>query len=472
MADRYGRSLRATLAFWMLPTGICIFASSIWISQSAVGRMADGAYDRSLSGALRAIEADISVQSGGLGIELPYELFANLQAAAAGTVYFRVSTDDGLVQIGDTRLPDPPSTTEAAQFFDATYLGQSLRMGAMRKKLAVPLYGAATPQTVLIEVAETTASREAFLNRIAQVAFWRDVAALLVGLAVLVIGTGLALRPLSRLQDRFDQRRPDDLSPVDGAALPSEVRPLVDSFNALMSRHVGQAAAQKRFLDDASHQLRTPISVLRMQLDYALASTDPAERQSTLEAMRDIVDRTARTTAQLLALARVDSRTTPKVPVELGAVVAEVARLHLASARRRRIALDLDLPAGPVIVPAAETLLYEAVSNLLDNAIRLSPEGGNIVVHLRQRSEYVLLSVADQGPGMSPERLARVGERFLSDGGGAGIGLSLVDAVMRMHDGALRVRNRTSGGLKATLTFHTATAVSKKSDIRGEMKAF
>lgn len=452
MPERYGRALRTTLALWMVPTAACVFAASIWLSQSAIGRLADSAYDRSLSGALQAIEANVSVQSGGLGIELPYALFANLQAAAAGTVYFRISTDDGLVQIGDTALPDPPSDGRVAQFFDATYLGQSLRVGAVRKQLSVPLYGAAIPQTVLIEVAETTASREAFLKRITRLAFWRDAAALLVALVVLGIGVGVALRPLSRLRDRFDRRRPDDLSPLDGAELPAEVRPLVDSFNALMARHRDQAVAQKRFLDDASHQLRTPISVLRMQLDYALANPDPDLRQSTLEAMGAVLDRTARTTTQLLALARVDSAATPFGTVDLVDVIREAARLHLPPARRKRVALDLDMPETPVILPASETLLYEAVSNLLDNAIRLSPVSGDVTLRLGDAEGGILLTVSDRGPGMSPDRLARLGERFLTGGDGAGIGLSLVFAVARAHGGTLTARNRSGGGLTVAMT--------------------
>ncbi|WP_435169841.1 sensor histidine kinase [Falsirhodobacter sp. 1013] len=468
MPDRRVRSLRATLALWMIPASLCVFGSSIWLTQNAIARLADSAYDRSLSGALRAIEADLSVQSGGLGIELPYALFANLQAAATGTVYFRVSTDDGLVQIGDTRLPDPPSPTRKAQFFDATFLGQSLRVGAVRKQLAVPLYGAATPQTVLIEVAETTASREAFLGRIARLAFWRDATALLAALAVLVVGVGMALRPLLRLRDRFDRRAPGDLSPLDGSALPAEVRPLIDSFNALMARHADQAAGQKRFFDDASHQLRTPLSVLRMQLDYALTTPDPAERHATLEAMRAVVDRTARTTGQLLALARVDSGAVPLTDVDLSAVLREVAFLHLPAARRKRIALDLDLPDTPVILPAAETLLYEAVSNLLDNAVRLSPAGGEVTLRLDRRARHAAMTVSDRGPGMTADRLARVGERFLSDGeGGAGIGLSLAVAVARMHGGTFTAANRAGGGLEVALVLPLTSTLSKNRLVGG-----
>lgn len=440
------RSLRATLALWLTAAGAAVILASVALTQNAVARLADSAYDRSLSGALRAVEENVSVQSGGLGIDLPYALFANLQATTDGTVYFRIRTEDGLVQIGDTGLPEPPTVPVGVpRFFDAAYLGEQIRVAAIRKRLDAPLYGKGTPQTVLIEVAETTTSREAFLGRIARVSFWRDVAVLGIAVAVLVLGTGAALRPLSRLRDRFDRRRPDDLSPLEASEVPSEVRPLVESFNALLARHAAQAAARKRFLDDASHQLRTPISVLRMQLDYAIAA-DEAERAATLNAMHATVERATRSTAQLLALARADAAVAPMGPVDPAALLRAVAMLHLAAARRRRIVLDLDLPDDLPMRHGSEALLHDALSNLLDNAIRLSPDGATIEIGAR----HDRLWVADRGPGMTGERLARLGERFLTDGG-TGLGLSVAQAVARMHGGTLTARNRSGGGLEVTL---------------------
>ncbi|SMO81208.1 sensor histidine kinase [Paracoccus laeviglucosivorans] len=445
-------SLRATVALWMVPTILFSFGSSWWLTQVNVRELANSAYDRTLDGALRAIEDNISTKSGGLGVELPYALFASLQATSAGTVYFRVSSQDGLVQIGDVALPPAPKlATGVPLFYNAEYLDQNVRIGALRTTLAAPLYGAAQAQDVVIEVAETAASRQAFLDRIGDAAFWRDVVTTFLGLALMMLGIGFALRPLERLRQRFDSRGAEDLSPLDESQLPAEVRPLVQSFNALLLRHAALAGAQRRFLDDASHQLRTPISVLRMQLDYALQTDDPTERRATLEAMRPVIERSTRTTSQMLALARADATTTGQGdPVDPARILSEVARLHLQSARRKGLLMDLDLPELSPTLIGHETLIYEALSNLLDNAIRHSPKGGTIRLALSLDPDGLAIDISDDGPGMSREGLARLGERFRTEGGN-GLGLALVQSVAKAHGGRLSARNRDDGGLQVTL---------------------
>lgn len=441
----------------MLPTILFSFGSSFWLTQVNVSQLADSAYDRTLDGALRAIEGNISTQSGGLGVDLPYALFASLQATSRGTVYFRVSTQDGLVQIGDSALPDPPGLTDGVpRFYDAEYLGQRLRIGALRTTLPAALYGADLPQKVVIEVGETATAREAFLDNIANAAFWRDVVTTCLALALMMLGIGAALRPLQRLRQRFDSRGPSDLSPLEESQLPAEVRPLVQSFNALLLRHAALAGAQRRFLDDASHQLRTPISVLRMQLDYALQTDDPAERQATLIAMRPVIERSTRTTAQMLALARADAAALGQGdPVDPARILSEVARLHLPAVRRKGLLLDLDLPEATCTVIGHDTLIYEAFSNLLDNAIRHSPVGATIQIGLTAQAGNVVISIADEGPGMSAEGLARLGERFRTDDG-HGLGFALVQSVAKAHGGSVVAGNRTDGGLRVALMFPQA----------------
>lgn len=450
------RSLRATLVLWMVPSVLAVFTASIILTQSTLSRLADSAYDRSLAGALRAIEANVAVTQGGFGFDLPYVLFANLQATSGGTVYVRISTDDGLVDIGDPGLPGPAGAERGIpRFSDAAYLDQDIRVGVLQTRLSEPLYGAAVPQMVTIRLAETTMARDAFLAGIVRVAFWRDAAAVLGAMAVLAVAMAAALRPLARLRARFDRRAPDDLSPVDPAELPAEVRPLIRSFNTLLGRHGEQALARKRFLDDASHQMRTPISVLGMQVDHAL--THPQEREDTLRAMRGVLDRANRSISQLLALARVDAAAIPMTDVDVADLVRGVALLHLRPARRKRLILDLDLPETPLRVAAAEGLLHEAVSNLLDNAIRLSPEGATIRITLRAK-DGIHLHIADRGPGMDEAQLARLGQRFASTDG-VGLGLAFGMAVARMHGGRLTARNRSGGGLD--VAFHLPLPVLK-----------
>lgn len=268
-----GRRLAVSLGLWILPAVILAMAASLWMSATTITELSDSAYDRSLAGAIRAIDANISTESGGVGVELPYNLFAFFELTAQGRVYFSVSTDDNLVQIGDVLLPKPSDLELGEiQFEDVSYFGETVRLGSLRRPL-----DAARPDgtSITIQVAETNGSRTAFQNVLIERAIVRDVLVVLALGLMLGVGVYVAVKPLRRLRDAIDRRAPYDLTPIDGPGLPAEVRPLVDAINRLMQRNREQAEQQRRFLDDASHQLRTPMAVLRTQIDVALHEADP-----------------------------------------------------------------------------------------------------------------------------------------------------------------------------------------------------
>ncbi|ARO14881.1 two-component system, OmpR family, sensor histidine kinase TctE [Ketogulonicigenium robustum] len=458
-------SLRLALALWMLPLSLFAFLSSLWVTHSNIGALADSAYDRSLAGAVRAIEENISTTNGGLGVQLPYTLLATLQAASTSVIYVRVSTDDKLVQIGDIGLPPPPAVgVDQPSFFTTTYLGKELRGAALRVPLEQPLYGAAAPQSLIVEVAETTESRALFLRRVADVAFLRDVAISLIGLALLVIGIGVSLRPLTRLKEMFDHRAPNDLSPIPTRNIPTEAGPLIDSFNTLLQRYADQYAAQRRFLDDASHQLRTPISVLQLQMDYALSAPSPEAQREAIVAMRPVIERATRMTRQLLTLARAENLSATHVQnwnqIDLTTLLPEVLRLHLAPARQVGVRLDLDLPDAPVMIAGDDTLIFEGLSNLLENAIRHSPAGATVAVTLLKQP-LPAITIRDHGLGAPAQILSHLGTPFLTirndrSSSGTGLGLSLAQAVARAHGGDLVAENPTDGGFQITMRFADA----------------
>lgn len=455
-----GRSLRLALALWMLPLSMFVFLSSLWVTHSNIAALADSAYDRSLAGAVRAIEENISTTNGGLGVQLPYTLLATLQAASTSVIYVRVSTDDKLVQIGDIGLPPPPAIgSDRPHFYTITYLGKELRGAALRVPLAQPLYGADAPQSLIVEVAETTESRALFLRRVSDVAFVRDLSISLIGLGLLVVGIGVSLRPLTRLKEMFDGRAPHDLSPIPTGGIPTEARPLIDSFNTLLQRHADQYAAQRRFLDDASHQLRTPISVLQLQVDYALSTPSPEAQREAIAAMGPVIARATQMTRQMLTLARAENLSATHVQnwkqIDLTALLPEVLRLHLAPARAATVALDLDLPDGPVMIAGDDTLIFEGLSNLLDNAIRHSPAGGTVTVSLCSGA-LAEITIRDHGRGAPPQILAHLGEAFLTirsdrSSAGTGLGLSLAQTVARAHGGDLVAENPADGGFQITM---------------------
>jgi two-component system sensor histidine kinase TctE len=238
------------------------------------------------------------------------------------------------------------------------------------------------------------------------------------------------------------------------------------------------ARTQRQFLDDASHQLRTPLSVLRTQVDFALRETDPAEVRRALLAMHEGLDRAVRMANQMLALARardaslLEGGAVMEV-VDLVELAQGVARQLLPSARAKRLDFGVENQTTPIPVLGSDWLLREALLNLVDNAIRYAPVGSAVTVHVLCDERHALLQVEDQGPGMNAHDLERAGVRFRRGAAGkhlpgAGLGLAIVRTIAQMHGGSLRLENReAASGLHATLVF----SLARSAQIESQWKA-
>lgn len=452
------------LALWILPAVAVTMATSLWMSATSIIELSDSAYDRSLAGAIRAIDSNISTESGGVGVELPYNLFEFFELTAQGRVYFNVSTDDGLVQIGDVLLPPTENLElEELRFEDAIYLGDPVRIGALKRLLHA---NDEDGPSVTIQVAETKGSRNAFQNTLLERSITRDVAVVLAMAAMLAIGVYFAVRPLRRLRDAIDRRESDDLTPINGEGLPAEVRPLVEAVNRLMQRNLSRADQQRRFLDDASHQLRTPMAVLRTQIDVALHETDVETIHETLRSSRGVLDRSSRTINQLLTLARAQTSEGtdiyPQSLIDLRELVAEAIRARWSQLRRRKMDCTLEGSEDVLPVRANEALLGEAINNILDNAISYARAGTLISVHAERDGSMAQVSISDEGPGMSDEDIAQSGIRFRRGAAaegklGSGLGMAIAVAAAKSSGGQVTVRNRVDrSGLVVTFSIPLA----------------
>lgn len=443
--DRTGRRLAVTLGLWIVPAIVVAMATTLWFSATTIREMADSAYDRSLAGAIRAIDANISTESGGVGVELPYNLFAFFQLTAQGKVYFNVSTSDGLVQIGDVLLPQTGGLASGElRFEDGTYFGEQIRIGTLMRPLDA---GKPEGTQITIQVAETKVSRTSFRNELILRAVLRDLLVVAVIAALLAVGVFLAVKPLNRLREAIDAKEPDDLTPVEVSSLPLEVIPLVQAMNGLMQRTVDQAEQQRRFLDDASHQLRTPMTILRTQIDYALHQENLGEIRQTLGASRDVLERAVRTTNQLLALAKArthqGTEIYPQSVLNLSETAADTIRTLWPRIRARRMDCILEAPDDPVRIRANEGLLQEAFMNILDNAVSYTQEGSLIAVVIRHKDGAAAIDFIDEGPGMNAEELVHAGTRFRSGNRkGSGLGLAIALTVARASGGTMVVKNR------------------------------
>ncbi len=285
------------------------------------------------------------------------------------------------------------------------------------------------------------------------------LAVALGGAVVMIMRLGLA--PLDKLAWQVGQRDADDLRPLDGAALPRELQPLASSINDAFGLLQNALDRERQFASDAAHELRTPVAIIQTQLENALAESgeaaEPALR-SALEATRSL----GQLIGQLLELARLSPATqrSNHKPVELTRLVAEQVAHHVSAIDAKHLDVSLAGQAG-VQVQGNPRLLAILVRNLLDNAIKYTPDAGTVDIVVRSRQSMVELSICDSGPGIPAQLRQRALQRFCrlpqqqADAGvsGSGLGLALVEMIARMHRATLDLGSAETGGLEVTLRF-------------------
>ncbi len=450
-------SLRRGLLVLLLPMLAGITALELWMTDRDASDAANSAYDRSLLGAVKSIASNISTASGGLSVELPYRMFEFFELTANGQVYFRVASKDGLVEIGSADLPPPPTALlpDTPVFYDAVYFGEAVRLAAYSTTLNDKL-GPTLGRTVMIQVAESVRSRHDFTTRFIALAAWRDALVFVLTLACVALAVTLALKPMARLAAQVRSRQPDDLTPLAEGGLPAEVAPLVMAVNQHMGRSHLLSLQQREFVDDASHQLRTHLTTLHMQVDYIAGEDDMARVKHAVAALGDEIRRSTHTTNQLLALARSDAAALQCQPFGMRSLVRDVALQCMAQARAKAIDLGVRDGEDDETAWGDAGLLREALLNLVSNAVAYTPHGGEVTVLFSWDTLGWSLAVSDNGPGLSEQERDTLGHRFRRKPGnespGSGLGLAIARAIAGKHGGVLRLDGSEPGpGLHASL---------------------
>lgn len=282
---------------------------------------------------------------------------------------------------------------------------------------------------------------------------------LLGGLVWFGVGRGLA--PLARTEREIANRSPTQLEPIGVSEVPEEIHGLVGALNHLLGRLEEALDSERRFTAHAAHELRTPLAALKTQAQVALRMPEGAERERAVRQLVNGVDRASHLVEQLLTLARLDPETAGgmRTGVDLRAVVGEVVSEMAPLALERRIDLGIEggEPARIEGVPAALAIL---VRNLVDNAVRYSPDGARVDIDIAGAADGRLqLTVTDQGPGIAPAERERVLDRFYriagTRGQGSGLGLSIVRRIVELHRARLELEDGPGGrGLRVRVTFH------------------
>ena len=449
----------------LLPSLLLVVVAELWLTRRTAVDAANAAYDRSLLGAIKSIDANISTDSGGLGVELPYRMLEFFELTASGQVYYRVATEDALVEIGNADLPAPlpPLETGRPQFRDSAYFGEPVRLGSYARLLNRALAGQAAPQRVVIQVAEPLKARAQFTRSLVLQAVSRDLVLVLVAGLLMLVVIAWALRPLARLRNEVRSRSAQDLTPVATTGIPADVQPLVEAINHHVERNRKLTEARRRFIDDASHQLRTPLTTLATQIGFALRERDAEKSQHALRAVKEQLDETIRQTNQMLALARTDSAELVFEAFDLAAFCEELTRSWWPEASARGIDLGLDnCTAQPLPLKAHPGLLKEALSNLLHNALRYTPRGGQVTVQVAAHAQTseARITVIDNGPGIPASEQPRAGERFFrasnADQPGSGLGLAIVRSIAERHGGRMELGSGPQGsGLAVSIVLPT-----------------
>ena len=338
----------------------------------------------------------------------------------------------------------PPQTVIG--FSDTVAGGEPYRIYALRTA------------TQVVQVAQQTEARGRMAGQLALRAVLP--VALLAPVLMLIVWwvVGRAIGPIERVRRQVAARRPDDLAPLPTAGLPAEVRPLVGEMNGLLTRLSAAWDALTHFTADAAHELRSPLAALRLQAQSLQRAPDDATRAIATERLLAGIDRATRLVEQLLALARQEGAGEGAELVSLD--LTALARNALADAEpeaaRRAIALTLDAPTAHVVLRADEAALAVLLRNLLGNALRHTPPGGQVRVGVREEASVIDLTVEDSGPGIAPDERARVQDRFYrvpgTPGHGSGLGLAIVRAIAERHGAALTLdASPTLGGLRVML---------------------
>lgn len=443
-------NLGLLLVVLMIASGM----SAYWNGREA----ADTAYDRTLLASARTIAAGLSERDGTLSADVPYVALDTFAYDSAGRIYYQVNDINQKLISGYENLPGPPAGTPRtdaypalAKFYSARYQGQDVRVVSLLKAVSEPnMNGMAEIRVAETEEARVTMARGLMADTLLRLGMLGGGALLLVWFTV-----SAALRPLDRLRTAVEERQPDDLRSLPLVEVQHELRPLVSSLNHFTERLRLQFERQAQFIADAAHELRTPLAALKARVELGLRDNDPATWRSTLETAAVGTDKLTHLANQLLSLARIENGA--RAISEGGAEVIDLSQLArelgmamapLAHARGVALALEAD---APIWLRGEPTLLNELLSNLIDNALAHTPQGGNVI--LRVHAPCVL-EVEDDGPGIPVLERDRVFERFYRRNQlGSGLGLAIVGEICRAHLAQISLHDGAERGLKVRVSF-------------------
>ena len=447
------RSLRRQLLAGILIPMVLIVAFNTWSLYRQALAALNTAYDRTLLASAKSLGESLDVRGEGdaarLQANVPSAALEAFEADLQSRMAYRISTRQGVLLSGyddlpmwHGQIPMQPPYAALVDFYDGQFRGEPVRMAVLLQ----PVASTTGRDVAVVQVAETLEIRHALARQILWDTLARQAALIALIAATVIVVVQRATRPVRALSNELQARPDDDLRPIAAPDAPRELQPLIAATNEHMRRQSDLLAQQQRFVRDASHQLRTPLAVLKAQVQSARrGDVAPPEALAEIE---DTVDRATQLANQMLALAKVAQlqQQADVAPAQFDEVVRAVA-LDVAPLIAGK-GLDFDLQTEPVTLRAHDWMLRELTRNLLHNAIRHTPAGGLLAITLARAGGPARVTVADGGPGVAPELAERLFQPFSAGAGGtgSGLGLAICHEIVQTLGGRIQLVNRMHNG--------------------------
>ncbi|MFC5435676.1 sensor histidine kinase [Rhodanobacter umsongensis] len=454
-------SLRRRLLVFLLIPMIALLMFDAVLSYGVALTYANRVHDRDLSD--DAVTLAKLLDNDRLGSQLTPQARFLLEYDPDGRSYFNVRRGSGGLLAGNGQLPQPahaPALGAAPTLYDTRLDQHTLRAATVHVAARH-----AAGDSLIVTVAETLHDRREQAREILLLAVLMQTFLIVCLLALVWFGVTRGLRVLDPLTAQLAGRSLE-LTPIDGADVPQEIQPLTRTIDALFGRLRSMLDLHDRFIADAAHQLRTPLTGLSLHVERALADPRPETVADALGHIQRLTHRAARTSSQLLALMR--AQTAPGDPgesrlLDLARLIPEAVTQRVHEAIRAGVDLGYAGSAQPLHVLGDAAGVQDMLDNLIDNAMRYAGRGSNITVQLQAREDGgATLSVEDDGPGVPSELMSRLSERFFRVAGGneagSGLGLAIVQSIARRHHAEV-VYQAGSGqrGLRVEIRFPPAT---------------
>lgn len=462
-----GRLTRRIGAALLLLIGVGVLGA--WLDAR---RVASSAYDRPLLIAARVLGDSLTVQEGRVQVQISRAVLDPFSLDSGGSAFYQVITAEQGSISGFEDLPGPPPSSamtsrypSLARFYDATYGGRDVRVVSLLVPVSQPGYQG----MVEIRVAEHRDIHAQLMHDLLGDSLMRLTLFAIGAFILFMLAIDAALRPLRRITDMVASRSPDNLEPLPTENVQREVRGLIEAINHLTERLDDTLRAQRAFVADAAHELRTPLFALRARLELGMQGHDTGALRTTLESAQRDLEALTLLANRLLSLARVenDIRRRDFSLLDLTATARDFCMSMVSLAWQRGLTLALEAD-HPVRVHADSALINELLAIVIGNAQAYTPAGGHITVRVLPDA---VIEVEDDGPGIAESERERVFERFYrarrtsgqtEDAGraisGTGLGLAIARQICTALGANISLHEASGGGTLARVAF-TAGAV-------------